>query len=107
MPVRKGPGKAVGTVAEMRAATATLSQAVTMIREQHKGGPLITKKDELATVMMEDELFKPRVEVVDDGFFGFPGNPRVLFIRTPIGLQLMLARDAGRLRIFWTEILSD
>lgn len=104
---RKGPAKAVGTVEEMRAATATLSQAVTMIHDQNKSGPLITKKDELAKVMMEDELFKPRVQVVDDDFFGFPKNTRVLFIRTPIGLQLMLARDADRLKIFWSEMLSD
>lgn len=104
---RKNPGKPVGTVGEMRAATATLSQAVAMIREKHKGGPpLITNRDELTRVIMHDEVFKPRVEVLDENFFGFPKNTRVLFINTPIGLQLMLARDADRLKIFWSEVIA-
>jgi hypothetical protein len=105
---RKAPTKAVATVEEMRAVTATLSQAVTMIQEQQKGGPpLISKKDELTKLMMEDEYFKPRVQVVDEDFFGFPKNTRVLFIRTAIGLQLMLARDPERLKIFWTEMSAE
>lgn len=108
MIVRKEPAKAVGTVGEMRAATATLSQAVTMIREEHKGGPpLINNKDDLTRVIMDDEFFKPRVEVLDEDFFSFPKNTRILFINTPVGLQLMLARDADRLRIFWTELIAD
>jgi hypothetical protein len=105
---RKESVKAVGTVGEMKAATATLSQAVAMIREKNKGeGPLIRKKDELTKVMMHDEVFKPRVEVLDDNYFGFPKNTRILFINTAIGLQLMLAKDTDRLRIFWTEIISN
>ena len=108
MIVRKEPAKAVGTVGEMTAATATLSQAVAMIREKYKGGPpLITKKDELTRVMMHDESFKPRVEVLDENFFGFPKKTRILFMYTPVGLQLMLARDADRMRIFWTEIIAN
>ena len=107
MILRKGPAKALGTVAEMRAATATLARAVTLIREKHKGGPpLITNKDDLIKVVMQDEFFKPRVEVLDESFFGFPTNTRILFVNTPVGLQLMLARDADRLRIFWTEIIA-
>ena len=106
MILRKEPAKAVGTVGEMRAATATLSQAVAMIREKHKGG-LITNKDDLTEVIMHDEFFKPRLEVLDEDFFSFPKNTRILFINTPIGLQLMLARDADRLRIFWTEVIAN
>jgi len=105
---RKGPARALGTVEEMRAAAATLAQAVTMIREKHKGGPsLITNKDGLAEVIMQDEFFKPRVEVLDEDFFSFPKNTRILFMNTPIGLQLMLARDGDRLRIFWTELIAN
>lgn len=104
---RKESGKSVGTVGEVKAATATLSQAVAMIREKNKGRPLISKKDELTEVMMHDEVFKPRVEVLDDNYFGFPKNTRILFINTAIGLQLMLAKDTDRLRIFWTEIISN
>ena len=108
MILRKESGRAVGTVEEMRAATATLSQAVLMIREQNKGHlPLIRDKGGLTRVIMEDELFKPRVEVMDEDYFSFPKNTRILIINTPIGLQLMLARDAGRLKIFWTEIMSN
>jgi len=108
MILRKGPAKAVGTVEEMRAATATLSQAVTLIREKHKGGPpLIRDKAGLTSVIMQDDFFKPRVEVLNDNFFNFPKNTRVLFMNTPIGLQLMLARDADRLRIFWTELIAE
>jgi hypothetical protein len=108
MLVRKGPGKAVGTVEEMRAATATLSQAVTMIREKSKGRPLtISNKDELTRVMTQDDYFKPRLEVLNEDFFGFPKNTRVLFMNTPVGLRLMLAKDADRLKILWTEIIAD
>jgi len=79
-----------------------------MIREKHKGGPsLITNKDGLAEVIMQDEFFKPRVEVLDEDFFSFPKNTRILFMNTPIGLQLMLARDGDRLRIFWTELIAN
>ena len=104
---RKNPGKAVGTVEEMRAATATLSQAVTMMREKYKGGSLIRNKDELTKVVMVDDYFKPRVEVLDEEFFSFPKKTRFLFINTPVGMQLMLARDADGLRIFWTEIIAN
>jgi len=108
MIVKDGPAKAVGTVEEMRAATATLTQAVTMIREKHKGNPpQITNKNELARVIRQDDFFKPRVEVLDQSFFSFPKNTRILFMKTPLGLQLMLAKDADRLRIFWTEIIAQ
>jgi hypothetical protein len=108
MILRKEQAKGVGTVEEMRAATATLSQAVTIIREKHKGGPpLIKDKAGLTSVIMQDEFFKPRVEVLDEDFFNFPKNTRILFMNTPIGLRLMLARDADRLRIFWTELIEQ
>ncbi len=109
MIVRKGRDKPVGTVAEMRAATATLVQAVTIIRAKQKGRPpLITNKTELATLIMNDDFFEPRVEVLDEsGFFGFPKGTRFLIMNTPLGLQLMLARDTDRLRIFWTEIIAE
>lgn len=107
MIVRKAPANAVATVEEMHAATTTLARAVTMIREKHQGRPLITNKDGLIKTIMNDEFFKPRVEVLDESFFSFPKNTRILFIKTPVGLQLMLARDAERLKIFWTEIIAE
>jgi len=32
---------------------------------------------------------------------------RILFIKTALGLQLMLARENERLKIFWTEIIAE
>jgi hypothetical protein len=108
MIVRKGRANPVSTVAEMRAATATLVQAVTMIREKQQGRPpLITNKAELTMIMMNDDFFEPRLEVLGESLFSFPKGTRVLFIKTPLGLQLMLARDTDRLRIFWTEIIAE
>ncbi len=106
MIVRKGMGKAVATVGEMRAATATLAQAATIIRQKSRP-PQITNKEELIRILMTDELFGPRVEVLDESFFGFAKGTRVLFIKTPLGLQLLLARDGDRLKIFWTEIITE
>jgi len=107
MILRNGPGHPVSTVAEMRAATATLVQAVTMIRAKQKRGPLITNQAELTRIIMNDDFFEPRVEVLNDNFFLFPKGTRILFTKTPIGLQLMLARDNDRLKIFWTEIMAE
>jgi hypothetical protein len=108
MIVRKGRGNPVSTVAEMRAATATLVQAVTIIRAKQQGRPRgITNKAELTMIMMNDNFFEPRVEVLGESLFNFPKGTRVLFMKTPLGLQLMLARDTDRLRIFWTEILEE
>ena len=107
MILRKKPVKAVATVEEMRAATATLAQAATIIREKRGRPPQITNKEELIRIMVNDEFFRPRVEVLDESFFGFAKGTRILFIKTPLGLQFMLARDGDRLKIFWTEIIAD
>ena len=107
MIVQKGPAHPVGTIAEMRATTATLVQAVTMIRAKQRRAPLIKNKAELTLIMMNDDFFEPRVEVLDESFFNFPKGTRILFIKTPLGLELMLARDNDRLRIFWTEIIAE
>ena len=107
MILRKKTAKSIATVGEMRSATATLAQAATIIRGKRRRPPKITNKQELVRIMMNDEFFKPRVEVLDESFFGFAKGTRILFIRTPLGLQLMLAKDGDRLRIFWTEIITD
>jgi len=108
MIVRKEGAKAIGTVEEMRGVTAMLEQAVTMMREQQKSDPpLIKHKDELIKTAKTDAFFKPRLEVTDKDFFGFPKGTRVLFVKTPLGFELMLAREQDRLRVFWTEIVHD
>ena len=82
-------------------------QAVTMIRAKQKGSPpVITDKAKLTSIIMNDDFFKPRVEVLNESFFGFSKGTRILLINTPIGLQLMLAADTDRLRIFWTDIIT-
>lgn len=107
MIVRKGSSKAVGSVEEMRNATATLEQAVSVIRQKERGRSLARIEKKLTKVMTEDDFFKPQLEVTDQDFFGFPKGTRITLIKTPIGLVLMLARDSNRLKIFSTEIIAD
>jgi hypothetical protein len=54
-----------------------------------------------------DSFFKPRLEVTDEESFGFPKGTRILFVKTPLGFELMLAKEQDRLRVFWTEVLHD
>ena len=93
MIVRKGKSRAVGSVAEMRQATASLEQAVSLMRQNAKGKPPVSiDEKELVKAMQEDELFRPIVETVDDGFFDLPQGTRVIFVNTPILFRLILAR---------------
>lgn len=107
MIVRKGSGKAVGSVEEMRSATATLEQAVTAIRNADRESLRAGIEGKLAKVIKEDEFFAPRVDVMDQHFFGFPKDTRIISIKTPLGLVLYLARDGERLKIFSTEIITE
>lgn len=106
----KGQLRAVGTLEEMRGATNTLEQAVAIVRQAQPGKPVSAgDKDWVDAVkeMKEDKFFKPDVEVTDEEYFGFPKGTRILTVKTPLGLYLMLARDNNRLKIFWTEIIAD
>jgi hypothetical protein len=110
MILRKGQLRAVGTPEEMRAATSTMEQAVAVMRQALPGKPFSDDdKDWLDAVkeMKEDKLFKPEVEVADEEHFGFPKGTRILIVKSPLGLYLMLARDNNRLKIFWTEPIAD
>ncbi len=108
MIVRKGRPKAVSSVAEMRNTTITLEQAVVITRDKQGGmSPLKVDEKELVKVIKEDDFFKPQLEVADERVFGFPKGTRILYLKTPIGLQLMLARDGNKLKIFWTKIIAD
>jgi hypothetical protein len=105
MIVRKGSSKAVGSVAEMQKATATLEQAVSLMRQQTKGqSPININEQELIKAMQEDEFFRPTVETVDDQFFGLPQGTRVIFINTPILFRLMLVKaNNNKLEILWAD----
>jgi len=107
MIVKRGRSKAVSTAEEMREATATLEQAVAIMREKHGKSPLKIDSKELVKVIKGDAFFSPHLEVIEGEFFDFPKGTRILIIKTPLGLQLMLARDRNRLKIFWTEIIAD
>lgn len=104
---RKGSPKAVGSVEEMRSATATLEQAVAAIRNADPEKLPAGIEEKLAKVITEEEFFTPRVDVMDQIFFGFPKDTRIISIKTPLGLVLYLARDRERLRIFSTEIITE
>ena len=104
MIVRKGKSRAVSSVAEMRQATASLEEAVSLMRRNAKGqAPVNINEKELIKAMQEDELFRPIVETVDDGFFGLSQGTRVMFINTPILFRLILAKSNNKLEILWAE----
>lgn len=105
MIVRKGSSKPVSTVDEMQKATATLEQAVSLMREQGKGQPPTNiDEKELIKAMEEDEFFKPVVDTVDDQFFGLPQGTQVIFINTPILFRLMLVKSVNsKLEILWAD----
>src|SRR5262245_25140922 len=108
MIVRKGRSRAVGSVAEMQKATATLEEAVALLRQQTKGqAPLNIDEQELIKTFQEDEFFKPAIETVEDQFFGMAKGTQVAFINTPILFRLTLIKsDNDRWEILWAEPYS-
>ena len=110
MIVRKRRPKAISSLEEMRDVINTLEQAVAIMRRRQPGKPVRAgDKDWAGAVKMirDDEFFRPQVEVIDEESFGFPKGTRILDVKTPLGLRLMLARDSAGLKIFWTEIIAD
>ena len=104
MLVRKGRSKSVDSVEAMRKTTATLEQAVSLMREQRKGqGPFKINEQELMKAIQEDEFFKPTVETVEDQFLGLAKGTQVVFINTPILFRLMLIQENTEWKILWAE----
>ena len=104
MIVRKGRSKPVDSVAAMQKATATLEQALSLMRQQSKGQtPFKINEQELIKTIQEDEAFRPTVQTAGDKFFGLPPGTQVVFIATPILFQLMLVKDNNRWKILWAE----
>ena len=105
---RKGKSRAVGSVEEMRQATVTLEQAAAILRKKQNGKPLGSiNARELARLMKEDELFRPRLEIVRDESFGFPQGTRFVFINTPFLFRLILVESDGDLKILSAEYVVD
>jgi len=109
MIIRKGRSKPVSSVADMRKATSTLEQALSLLRQQTKTQtPFKMNAQELIKVMREEEFFAPKVETVDDQFFGLPQGTQVVFIKTPILFQLTLVKtNNNRFEILWAEPYTD
>jgi hypothetical protein len=104
MIVRKGSSKPVASVADMQKVTATLEQAVSLMRQQAAGAaPVAINEQELIKAMQEDDFFKPIVKNVDDQFFGLPQGTQVVFINTPILLRLIMVKANDKFEILWAE----
>jgi hypothetical protein len=105
---KKGRSRPIGTVEEFRGATLTLEEAGGILRQEFGTGSLMkVDRSQLAALMKQDDFFKPQVNVLDGDLFQFPKGTRMIVIKTPLGLQLMLAREGPRLKIFWTEIITS
>lgn len=108
MIVKKGSQRPLSTVEEMRDTAATLEQANAILRQEFGSKPLLkVSRDELAKMIKQDKFFNPQLEVLDEGYFEFSRGTPLLFINTPLGFRLMLAREGNKLKIFWTEIIAD
>ncbi len=106
---KKNTAHPVGSVEEMRHATAKLKEANEIMRPlfQSKPAPKMDNKT-LTDLMKSDETFKPQVDVSDEEGLGFPKDTRVFLITTPLLFQLMMVRVDGKLKIVWaTPYLGD
>jgi hypothetical protein len=88
----------------MQKVTATLEQAVSLMRQQAAGAaPVAINEQELIKAMQEDDFFKPIVKNVDDQFFGLPQGTQVVFLNTPILLRLIMVKANDKFEILWAE----
>ena len=104
MIVTKGTGKAVSSIEEMHKATATLEQAVVLMKTHTEGEPpLKLDEQELLKAMQDDKYFKPLVKTIDAQFFGFTQGTQLIFINTPILFRLIIVKTDNKLEILWAE----
>jgi hypothetical protein len=116
---KKSPVRNFKSFEEMRGATATLDQAVALMRKDLPGNADLEK----AVVQMamgqlsvkrpikeEDlqkaraELIKPQLEVADEAYPGFPKGTRVVLVPTFSFHELVLVKVDGRLRVAWAYL---
>jgi hypothetical protein len=101
---------------EMQSATASLEQAAALIRKALPGFTDLEKavvqmamnQASVKRPMKEEdlekaraELIKPRLEVSDGEFLGFPPGTRLIWVPTLSFHQLVLVRVDGKLRVVW------
>lgn len=116
---KKSPIRNFKSFEEMRSATATLDQAVALMRKALPGNADLEK----AIVQMamgqssvkrpindEDlqkaraELIKPQLEVADEAYQGFPKGTRLILVPTFSFHELVLVKVDGRLRVAWAYL---
>ena len=95
----------IETAAEMRSVIATLEQAMTFLRtgEAKKAYQLSADSKKLMEMLKQALTDEAAVEVVEEEFFGYPQGTRLLYVPTPIMLQLIIVPTAGKYRVVWTE----
>ena len=102
---KKGMYKPIGSVEEMRSATATLEQASTIIREKQGSSIVLNVDNNQLTKIFKSDDFKPELELADDNAYGFPKGTRFILIKTPIAVGLILAKDGDdKLKIVYATL---
>ena len=101
---KKGEYKPISSAEELRYATATLEQALAIIREKQSNALLLKIDDKELTKAFEKDYFKPELELADSEEYGFPKDTRFIFVKTPIFMQLILARDKDKLKIVYATL---
>jgi len=114
--LKKSSSRNFKSFEEMRTATATLDQAVAIMR---KGLPetIDLEKEVVQQALRKSsvkrplnekdleraraEMMSPQLEVTDSEYFGFPKGTRVISVATFSLHQLLLVRVNGLLRIVW------
>jgi hypothetical protein len=95
--VRKGRGKPIGSIDELHRATETLQQASTIMRE--KTSAKLDQKELVSA--LKDAMFKPQLEISEEGFLGVPEHSRIIFMKTPVLFLLMFVRQNNQLKIIY------
>lgn len=116
---KKSPIRNFKSFEEMRSATATLDQAVALMRKALSGYidlekavvQMAMRQSSAKRPMKEEdleraraELIKAELEGIDDEFPGFPKGTRVILVPTFSIHELVLVRVDGRLRVAWAYL---
>jgi hypothetical protein len=115
----KSPIRNFKSFQEMRSATATLDQAVALMRKALPGHTDLEKaivqmamgQSSVKRPMKEEdlqkaraELIKPQLAVADEAYLGFPKGTRVILVPTFSFHELVLVKVDGRLRVAWAYL---
>jgi hypothetical protein len=101
----KDLNRSVNTREELVRVTKVLEQALLIIRE--KQGKGFDKKqsrfEKMWELKKEKGDLKPRIEIAEREYFGYPKGTRFCHVVTPVMFQLTLVRAGGVLKIVWAE----